>query len=110
MEGRFFMDTKLDMKTILEKEFKTGMRGYNQEEVDLFLDDIIQDYQTFEKKIVELQKENTRMKEELSAVEKRPASSNASATNFDLLKRISNLERHVFGSKLYDQVKEEQQD
>ena len=29
------MDTKLDTKTILEKEFKTGLRGYNQEEVDL---------------------------------------------------------------------------
>ena len=31
------MDIKLDSKTILEKEFKTGLRGYNQEEVDLFL-------------------------------------------------------------------------
>ena len=47
------MDTKLDTKTILEKEFKTGMRGYNQEEVDLFLDDVIQDYQTFKKKITD---------------------------------------------------------
>lgn len=103
MEGRVFMDTKLDMKAILEKEFKTGMRGYNQEEVDLFLDDIIQDYQMFEKKIAELKKENTKIQEELSVAEKRPASGNASATNFDLLKRISNLERHVFGSKLYEQ-------
>ena len=59
------MDTKLDTKTILEKEFKTGMRGYNQEEVDLFLDDVIQDYQTYKKKIRELQNENVRMKEEL---------------------------------------------
>lgn len=98
------METKLNMKEILEKEFKTAMRGYNQEEVDLFLDDIIQDYQAFEKKIDELKKENTRIQEELSAAEKRPASSgNPSATNFDLLKRISNLERHVFGSKLYEQ-------
>nr|5AN5_B Chain B, CELL CYCLE PROTEIN GPSB [Bacillus subtilis subsp. subtilis str. 168]5AN5_C Chain C, CELL CYCLE PROTEIN GPSB [Bacillus subtilis subsp. subtilis str. 168]5AN5_D Chain D, CELL CYCLE PROTEIN GPSB [Bacillus subtilis subsp. subtilis str. 168]5AN5_E Chain E, CELL CYCLE PROTEIN GPSB [Bacillus subtilis subsp. subtilis str. 168]5AN5_F Chain F, CELL CYCLE PROTEIN GPSB [Bacillus subtilis subsp. subtilis str. 168]5AN5_G Chain G, CELL CYCLE PROTEIN GPSB [Bacillus subtilis subsp. subtilis str. 16 len=24
------------------------------------------------------------------------------ATNFDILKRLSNLEKHVFGSKLYD--------
>lgn len=41
------MDIKLDSKTILEKEFKTGLRGYNQEEVDLFLDDVIQDYETY---------------------------------------------------------------
>ena len=77
------------------------MRGYNQEEVDLFLDDVIQDYQTFKKKIAELQNENARMKEELAEAQKRPAASNTGATNFDILKRISNLEKHVFGSKLY---------
>lgn len=105
MEGRFFMDIKLDTKTILEKEFKTGMRGYNQEEVDLFLDDVIHDYQNFEKKINALQNENIRLKEEFTESEKRvpPSNSNIGATNFDLLKRISNLERHVFGSKLYNE-------
>lgn len=97
------MDAKLDIKTILEKDFKTGLRGYHQEEVDLFLDDVIQDYQTFKKRIEELQKENTRIKAELDNAEKRPATGNTSTTNFDLLKRISNLERHVFGSKLHDQ-------
>ena len=97
------MDTKLDMKTILEKEFKTGMRGYNQEEVDLFLDDVIQDYQTFKARITELEQENLKIQEELVDAQRRPASGNAGATNFDLLKRISNLERQVFGSKLYDQ-------
>ena len=45
------MDTKLDSKTILEKEFKTGMRGYNQEEVDLFLDDIIHDYKLLKRQL-----------------------------------------------------------
>lgn len=109
MEGRFFMDIKLDTKTILEKEFKTGMRGYNQEAVDLFLDDVINDYQTFKKKISELENENMRLKEELANAtsEKRAPASNAGATNFDLLKRISNLEKHVFGSKLYSQEEAE---
>ncbi|MHA6259673.1 cell division regulator GpsB [Sporosarcina sp. CAU 1771] len=97
------MDTKLDSKTILEKEFKTGIRGYNQEEVDLFLDDIIQDYQTFNKAIIELKNENARIQEELTAAQKRPAAGSVGTTNFDLLKRISNLERHVFGSKMYEQ-------
>lgn len=94
------MEIKLNTKTILEKEFKTGMRGYNQEEVDLFLDDIIKDYQSFAKRIAELENQNERLKIELADSQKRPSSSNAGATNFDLLKRISNLEKHVFGSKL----------
>ncbi|CAM3053922.1 cell division regulator GpsB [Filibacter tadaridae] len=97
------MDTKLETKTILEKEFKTGLRGYNQEEVDLFLDDVIQDYETFKKTITDLRNENERMKAELASERKRPAASSAGTTNFDLLKRISNLEKHVFGSKLFDQ-------
>ena len=59
------METKLDAKIILEKEFKTGMRGYNQEEVDLFFDDVIQDYQMLKKRIAELEAENNRIKEEL---------------------------------------------
>ena len=60
------MDIKLDSKTILEKEFKTGLRGYNQEEVDLFLDDVIQDYETFKKTIAQLRKENARIKRRIS--------------------------------------------
>ncbi len=97
------MDIKLDTKTILEKEFKTGLRGYNQEEVDLFLDAVIQDYQTFKEKISQLETENERMKAELSQAKKRPVTNNTGATNFDILKRISNLEKHVFGSKLFEQ-------
>ncbi|MCY8455285.1 DivIVA domain-containing protein, partial [Bacillus spizizenii] len=38
---------KLSAKEILEKEFKTGVRGYKQEDVDKFLDMIIKDYETF---------------------------------------------------------------
>lgn len=94
------MDIKLDSKTILEKEFKTGMRGYNQEEVDLFLDSVIHDYESFKKRIAELERENSELQNELSTVQKRPASSAPGTTNFDLLKRISNLEKAVFGSKL----------
>lgn len=100
MEGRFFMEIKLDTKTILEKEFKSGLRGYNQEEVDLFLDDIIQDYQTFTKKIETLEKEIEQMQSQVEKANRRPATANTGSTNFDILKRISNLEKHVFGDKL----------
>lgn len=97
------MELKLDSKTILEKEFKTGMRGYKQEDVDLFLDDVIQDYETFKKEIARLQEENERLKSQASSSAQRtPAPAAPQTTNFDILQRISNLERQVFGSKLSD--------
>lgn len=98
------METKLKTSDILEKEFKTGLRGYNQEEVDIFLDDIIQDYEAYEKKISQLQLEINQLKEELAEAPKKaaPAPPQVGATNFDILKRLSHLEKHVFGSKLYE--------
>ncbi|TQR19737.1 cell division regulator GpsB [Psychrobacillus vulpis] len=97
------MEMKLKASDILEKEFKTGLRGYNQEEVDTFLDDIIQDYEAFEKKISQLQLENKKLKEEIADTPKRTQQApQAGATNFDILKRLSHLEKHVFGSKLYE--------
>ncbi|WP_391121846.1 cell division regulator GpsB [Psychrobacillus sp. L3] len=97
------MEMKLKASDILEKEFKTGLRGYNQEEVDMFLDDIIQDYEAFEKQISQLQLENKQLKEELTEVPKRVQQApQTGATNFDILKRLSHLEKHVFGNKLYE--------
>lgn len=94
---------KLTAKDILEKEFKTGVRGYKQEDVDKFLDWIIKDYETFHQEIDDLQQENLRLKKQLEDTSKRqPVSQPAGTTNFDILKRISNLEKHVFGNKLYD--------
>ena len=50
---------QLSGKDILEKDFKTAMRGYNQEEVDEFLDIIIQDYDLFKQEVDRLQAENS---------------------------------------------------
>lgn len=95
---------KLTAKVILEKEFKTGVRGYKQEDVDKFLDLIIKDYETFHQEIEDLQQENLRLKKQVDDSSRRqPApQANAGTTNFDILKRLSNLEKHVFGNKLYD--------
>lgn len=93
---------KLTAKDILEKEFKTAMRGYKPEDVDKFLDYIIKDYETFHQEIEELQQENMRLKKQLEDASRRPATQTAGTTNFDILKRLSNLEKHVFGSKLYE--------
>ncbi len=94
---------KLTAKDILEKEFKTGVRGYKQEDVDKFLDFIIKDYGTFHQEIEDLQQENLRLRKQLDEASKRqPAAQPAGTTNFDILKRLSNLEKHVFGNKLYE--------
>lgn len=94
---------RLSAKEILEKEFKTGVRGYKQEDVDKFLDLIIKDYETFTQEIEELQQENLKLKKQVEDTSKKPQQAQQSGTtNFDILKRLSNLEKHVFGSKLYE--------
>lgn len=104
-------DKNLTTKDILQKEFKTSMRGYNAGEVDEFLDMIIRDYESYQKDLAFLQSENERLRSRVDELTKQAAlgkrsqssSSPASgATNFDILKRLSNLEKHVFGSKLED--------
>ncbi len=93
----------LSAKDILEKEFKTSMRGYKPEDVDKFLDVIIKDYETFFTMIDDLQQENMRLKKQAEEAPRRAAApQTAGTTNFDILKRLSNLEKHVFGNKLYD--------
>jgi len=93
---------RLTAKEILEKEFKSSMRGYRQEEVDKFLDTIIKDYESFHQIIEDLQQENMRLKKQMEDMQKKQTSPQANTTNFDILKRLSHLEKHVFGSKLYD--------
>ncbi|SFH59958.1 cell division regulator GpsB [Pisciglobus halotolerans] len=101
-------DRILTTKDILQKEFKTGMRGYNPTEVDEYLDEIIRDYESFSKEISQLKAENERLHSKVDELTKqttvqKPSQSGQSGntvTNFDILKRLSNLERHVFGSKL----------
>ena len=48
---------------IHNKEFKRSFRGYNEDEIDEFLDQVVNDYET-------LFRENDRLKEELSRLQK----------------------------------------
>ncbi len=98
---------KLTAKEILEKDFKSGIKGYNKDEVDQFLDLIIKDYEVFHQEIETLQQENLRLKKQLEENHRKGTTPQASSvgtgnTNYDILKRLSNLEKHVFGSKLFD--------
>ncbi|MGC6767978.1 cell division regulator GpsB [Enterococcus sp. LJL51] len=101
-------------KEILQKEFKSKMRGYDPIEVDEFLDNVIKDYEAYNKEILALQEENSRLSAKADQAAKvQPsmpgrssvvpdAPKSAAVTNFDILKRLSNLEREVFGKKLDD--------
>lgn len=102
----------LTQDDILEKEFKIDTRGYRLKEVDQFLDLIIQDYGTFisviKKQEIEkdkLTEEVIRLKKELRdanvnmEIAKASSGNSSSVNNIDILKRISNLEKVIFGNK-----------
>lgn len=104
----------LTQREIVDKDFNTKFRGYDSEEVDEFLDLIIQDYKSFQDEIEELKMEVERLVEELDETSKQSdyrvqsqGTNQSTVTNFDILKRLSNLERHVFGSKLDEDEEED---
>ncbi|ASR40813.1 cell division regulator GpsB [Ligilactobacillus agilis] len=101
-------NVNLTPKDIVNKNFKPKMRGYDPTEVDEFLDMVIQDYENFNKETQRLQVENDRLVAKVDELTKQLAVGNSgktaqptsSTTNMDILKRLSNLERHVFGAQL----------
>ena len=99
----------LTAQEILEKEFKIDARGYRPQEVDKFLDMVIRDYTEYEsiiKKqendIKNLMEDNSKLKAEIRKLQGEIVSNEndmptRSTYNVDLLKRISNLEKTVYG-------------
>ncbi len=102
----------LSPEDIVNKDFKKKYRGYDDAEVDPFLDQVIQDYESFRNRIKTLEQENTRLVKRVDELSRQLDSNSANTpsfnsgvsavqntTNYDILRRISNLERHVFGEK-----------
>lgn len=97
----------LTPQEILEKEFKIDARGYRPQEVDKYLDMVIRDYTEFmgiikknEATIKDLTEDNAKLKAEIRRLREEIVSNESASegtTNVDLLKRISNLEKVVFG-------------
>ena len=101
----------LTPEEILNKEFRIDTRGYRLKEVDQFLDEIIADYQAFNKIIRDLEEEKANqnevilnLKQEIrdlkTTVEISRSAANRddiSGSNLDILKRLSNLEKAVYG-------------
>ena len=105
MQGKI----SLTPQDILEKEFKIDTRGYRLKEVDQFLDEIIGDYEQFytiiknlEKEKDEYLKEIMNLKQELRNVKMSidiAKSSDREVTNMDILRRVSNLEKIIYGKE-----------
>lgn len=100
----------LTSRDILEKEFKIDTRGYRPQEVDRFLDMIIKDYDEMNSIIRELEKEkkqlvedNISLKQEVrnlkTKIEVLADSDSTSVTNADMLRRISKLEKIIYGKE-----------
>ena len=99
----------LTNKDIYEKEFKIDTRGYRPQEVDKFLDDIMRDYEEWEKIVSELEEEKKEQLEEIIKLKQeirylktqldvvKDGKNEGSINNTDLLRRISNLEKVIHG-------------
>ena len=102
----------LSPKDILEKEFKIDTRGYRLKEVDQYLDLIIGDYEEFFKIIKEYDKEKEELLDEIMnlkqeirnlktsieiAKESDIDDNTKNISNVDVIRRLSQLEKIVYG-------------
>lgn len=103
---KFYLTTQ----DILDKEFKIDARGYRPQEVDKFLDMVMRDYTEFMNIIKHLEKENriltsdyNKLKSEYRKlrdnIESAEEVSGGTSNNLDLLRRLSNLEKIVYGKE-----------
>ena len=98
----------LSIQDILEKEFKIDARGYRPQEVDKFLDIVINDYteydrliSRYENELKEALNENAKLKAEIRNLKSTlsVAENNKGVTNVDILRRLGDLEKYVYGEE-----------
>ena len=102
----------LTPKDILEKEFKVDTRGFRPQEVDKFLDAIITDYEEWSNIVNELEHEknnllaeNMKLKQEIRLLRTKldvagsAPTERSSSNTADVLRRISNLEKIIYGKE-----------
>ena len=108
------MKLRSSSKDILNKKFKQSANGYDPEEVDTFLDKILEDYRTIDKEIDGLNAEiislkrdnetlkaNLRDKEQAISIQKSKnialmSSHQSSLDNLELLQKCSAYERKLY--------------
>lgn len=97
----------LTPELILNWDFKVDARGYRPQEVDKALDMVISDYRAYDKKVRELEEQVSRMSSEILDLKHKlrnakanmdiVKNSNREVTNVDLLRRVSELEKIIYG-------------
>ena len=60
-------NVKLTINDIYNRRFEKDVKGYNPDEVDAFLDEIIKDYDAYEKCIASLEDEIAKLNKDLSS-------------------------------------------
>lgn len=60
-------NVKLTINDIYNRRFEKDVKGYNPDEVDAFLDEIIKDYDAYEKALASLEDEVAKLNKELSS-------------------------------------------
>ncbi len=102
----------LTVKDIFEKEFKLDTRGYRPQEVDKFLDVVMRDYEEFiainkelANEVRDLTNDNMKLKQEIRSLKmkldilKENADSDSGTNSVDVLRRLSNLEKIIYGKE-----------
>ena len=98
---------------ISEKEFKIDLKGYRPDEVDAFLDLILEDYEKMENNIQELLDMISSLKDEIEKLNAENVELKGKEKYFDLsnttqyssvdfLKRLSRLEEEVYKNSKED--------
>ena len=97
----------LNPDTILDKEFAVDFKGYNIEEVNAFLDTVMEDYDIMEANVQELLDVIASLKDQVKELSEENKDLKARKTAFDLsntttyssvdvLKRLSRLEEMMY--------------
>lgn len=97
----------LTVEEILDKQFNVDFKGYSANEVDAFLDIVLEDYQIYEENVEELKSEIAKLEEEITSLKKEKLelegkqrvidlANTTSYSSVDLLKRVARLEEEVY--------------
>lgn len=97
----------LTPEDILNKEFKADFKGYNADEVDAFLDLILEDYQSMEDNVQQLLDAVSTLQDQVKELKAKnielegrkmafDLSNTTSYSSVDVLKRLSRLEEIIY--------------
>lgn len=103
----------LTQDMIYNWDFKMDARGYRPQEVDKVLDMVMSDYQTYQRKIKEKDEQIDNLTREILDLKHKlrnaktnmeiVKNSNREVTNVDLLRRVSQLEKIIYGKDNLDE-------